>query len=539
MMFVLLSGQEVSQDFLQELIESLADVQPPTLRDRALDWSAYYDTPAKVPDWFVSPLMQLFTRSRAGSISGARRSIARAQLLRLLGRREAAVKLLDETARGLRGVNGEAVIILQWELNEARLKLGAKTDFGEWAQCVRSSRIEGSIFIEVLRLSAAREAHDARAAHDIRRLAGGLPNVFEAERLQWIATLPEASPQDRTAARAYWMLLGWTETKQQDPGGIVIQAAGLPPQLLEAADNIQLAIGQFFQNWPDFSDLLSEVFKTTGPVPEVVAIRPETRLGLLPWEMASVLNGHRQVYRTSATAAAAHFPPQPVLPKQSVLYVGPDESLGGQLESLGASSGGSIEEFYARYYAFPGVLRDADPTLLHETIKQTPQATLIHIACTLRETSGGIYLDIEETRVRGTSFGIDYKDTNRDVADLHLNVSRVDRALQQLQIPPFLVLDVANPFNTTEAIRMLLRNRFATQLFDLGHVRGILGCGLAQPWGRYELSQATVGALMTKTVGETLAELRQATASLEDSLPGMGSALWTNNCNDRLFANGM
>lgn len=222
---------------------------------------------------------------------------------------------------------------------------------------------------------------------------------------------------------------------------------------------------------------------------------------------------------------------------RSVLYVGPDEASGPQLEALGPQSGGSIADFYGQYNGYPAVLRNADARFLQDTIKDMSELTLIHFGCTLRETSGGIYLDTEGTRDRGISFGIESKDTSRELLDLHLGVTRVDRALQQLPVPPFIVLDVANPFNISEAIRMLLlRNRFAAQLFDLGHVRGILGCGLATSWERYELTQAIVGALVNNTLGETLANLRRPSKALENVLPGMGSALWTNDPHDRLFA---
>jgi hypothetical protein len=546
MMFAVLSGEEASEKFMEELVETLADVQPPTLRDRSLEWEAYLANSIDVPERFVRPLSNLFTRSREGSVSGALRSIDRAHLQRLLGRREAAIKLLDQADRGLSGVGGEASLIAQWKLNEARLKLGQRTAYGELARRARSSRLRDTILLEVIKSSSAIEARYPQAARGVARLAEEPGNGFEAARLNWLATLPDATPQDHTAAREYRVRLGWTETKRRDNDRISIQSAALPASLLEVAGNIPAVIGLLLKDFPAFADLLSDAFKPATPLPEVIAIEPEAALNSLPWEIASILSGRLKVHRTSASAPAAHFAAQPILPKRSVLYVGPDETFGEDVESFAASSGGSLEQFYARHNAFPAVLRDADPRRLQDAVKETRELTLIHIGCTLRETSGGIYLDIEDTRSRGLSFGLEAQDTSREVLDLHLNVSRVDRALQLLSIPPFLVLDVAYPFNTTEAIRMLLlRNGFAAQLFDLGHVRGILGCGLASPWARYELSQAIVNALMTKSIGETMAELRErpgysthGNGDLEESLPGVGSALWTNSPDDRLFTIG-
>jgi tetratricopeptide (TPR) repeat protein len=542
MMFALLGGWGPVPEFLDELVETLSDVQPPTLRDRALEWSAYFWEPVKVPEQFVNRVMTLFTKSRVGSASGVRRGIARAHLMRLLGHRDTAVKLLEEAARGMHGITGESAVILEWELNEARLRLRDRTHYSELAERAGASEVRSTTLYDVIRVSAARERDESEAARGPQRLPAEPGNVFEAEKLRWLAMLPGARPEDRAGAQEYQARLGWTDGKEsKQPGGvgIAIRAAGLPQPLLKAADEVDVAMGWLLRDRAGFASELSEVLRVGGVLPEVVAIEPEARVSSLPWEMASVLSERRKVYRTLASAPALALPPQPVLPWSSVLYVGPDEEMGALVESFAASSGGSIEEFYERHKANPSVLRNADPRFMLEAMQSTPEVTLIHIACTLRETSGGIYLDFEDTRMRGKSFGIAAKDTSREALDLHLSVTRVDRALQGLRTPPFVVLDVANPYNVTEAIRMLLlRNRFAAQLFAMGHVRGILGCGLASPQDRYELSQATVNALMTKSVGETLADLRRPGGSLEDLLPGMGSGLWTNNPDDRLFATG-
>jgi hypothetical protein len=73
--------------------------------------------------------------------------------------------------------------------------------------------------------------------------------------------------------------------------------------------------------------------------------------------------------------------------------------------------------------------------------------------------------------------------------------SFLGRLFHGLPRPPFVVLNITHPLNEAEAVRMLLlRNIFATELFELGMVRSVLGCGFATPGERHALSATIADA---------------------------------------------
>jgi cellulose synthase operon protein C len=212
--------------------------------------------------------------------------------------------------------------------------------------------------------------------------------------------------------------------------------------------------------------------------------------------------------------------------------------------SFVSNSGGSIEQFYDRYGATTAHYLPTNPAeRLTAAIDQGFKLSIIHISGALRETSGGIFLDFEDTRDRGATYRGANTNTLRRTRDLEFDVSGLHHRLQTLMWPPFIVLDVPYAFNVTEAIRMLLlRNRFATQLFELGFVRGILGCGLGPPEDAFELNRNIVMGLMTQSVSATLRDLRRRPVGDGDpfnqALSITGAALWTNNPDDQLFIAG-
>jgi cellulose synthase operon protein C len=188
------------------------------------------------------------------------------------------------------------------------------------------------------------------------------------------------------------------------------------------------------------------------------------------------------------------------------------------------------------YYSLgiePHISFNPDPErLFEELLYNTPPPTLIHIIAAVRETSGGTYLDFVSTARRTASFDFDSR-----ISELSMTAFRLDRILAALREPPFVVLDISRPYNMTEAVRMLLlRNLFATQLFELGHVRGVLGHGFAQPWERLTLSYKIVEFLVRHNVAQAVhREDGPSPTKLEEALPHLAAALWTNHPDDYLF----
>jgi hypothetical protein len=84
---------------------------------------------------------------------------------------------------------------------------------------------------------------------------------------------------------------------------------------------------------------------------------------------------------------------------------------------------------------------------------------------------------------------------------------------------------------------LLLRNLFATQLFELGHVRGVLGCGLDLPGQQLHSTTQIVEGLVKASIVETLQRLHRSPATdLDEVLSRRAAALWTNSPSDRLFS---
>jgi hypothetical protein len=202
--------------------------------------------------------------------------------------------------------------------------------------------------------------------------------------------------------------------------------------------------------------------------------------------------------------------------------------------SFATASGGRLEDVYDRSGVRPTVTHVSNVKDLFDTMVSNLPPTLLHVVAGVREGSGGTYLDFASTshRLESLDFGSNYGEASLTTA------SFLSSLLGSLPRPPFVILDITHPHNSAEAIRMLLlRNIFATELFDFGKTRGILGCGLALPEERIALSAVVVDALLADRVTAPIRGLRAAGApdDLDHILPRQGAALWTNDPEDRLF----
>jgi hypothetical protein len=168
------------------------------------------------------------------------------------------------------------------------------------------------------------------------------------------------------------------------------------------------------------------------------------------------------------------------------------------------------------------------PEELHKELSSRPCAVL-HIVAAVREFSGGIFLDFESTEGR--------IEQRRGDEHSFLTPTYLDRVLDSLKHPPFVILDIARSDNDAEALRrLLLRNTYADHLFQLGNTCGVLACGLADRFSQ----EFTAGPLIREVmngapIGQVLRLVRanqQPTSPYSPfvtELPSLGAALFTDD----------
>jgi len=257
---------------------------------------------------------------------------------------------------------------------------------------------------------------------------------------------------------------------------------------------------------------------------EDAAIVPSRPVAALPWELGGALCRQSST-PVSASIAADRLHDGAV---QLLMPASSEDDV-----SIAASSGFGLEEVYHRHGIKPGVIHVSNVNVLSEAMNRKEPPALVHIVAAVREGPSGAHLDFASTTHRLESFG---GGSNYGEASL-TTASFLSRLFNGMSRPPFVILDITHPLNATEAVRMLLlRNIFATNLFELGMVRGILGCGLATPGERQELSATIADALLSDGVTAPIHRLRAEPPShLDHILPRHAAALWTNDPEDRLL----
>lgn len=514
-----------SANLLEEIEEVISNVQPLSLRDSVLDWVEHAGGPVLVPANFLRRLIALFARPSFQSVRGTRLLIQRADLYRIFGMTEEAEAQLARAH--------DASLLHAWRLNLARQRLGQRTDFLSLANRFADSDFAGTPLHGALRVKAAWEAlqdGNVQVAREI--LQGGLaeleneiPNVWQAYLLQARAEVAEPGSREKLESETVerYRSLGQTPTAAAtDDRVVIISEQDVAAHVSESARRPELAIDLLMADWSSVAEDLGRVLRERNA--QGAPIEPIGRLAALPWELAGVS------CRESSKTPIRFYQSDDAQRPGAVRVVRPE--VGEEEISHENVSGGQLEDVYHSFGIIPALSFNPDPERLYQELRSGAPPTLIHIIAAVREASGGTYLDFESTRHRAASFEID-----SGISELSVTAFRLDRMLAALLQPPFVLLDVARPYNLTEAVRMvLLRNLFATQLFELGHVRGVLGCGLAQPWERLSLAYEIVEALIHNTVARALRRRREpAQMSLEEALPRLAAALWTNSPDDRLF----
>jgi hypothetical protein len=524
LIFALVFGlRKADDDILRDIDTSVDRIQPISLRESVLDWIEYSHLRVEVPREFVRKLRGHFAPH---SPQALQLPIKCADLYRIFGMvPEAEAELADSP---------DTDLLPAWRANLARRRLGVPTSFGPLVRRFQESQFIGTPLYEAVRTAAAWEAlhnEGVTAAHaaapgDLQINPQDLPSIWQARRLDLLVEL--ASPADRLAlqkqAEDMYRLLGQAaQTVTPQGKARVIAPQNLPALLMIPTE---LMIDNIMGSWLLFVDEVTTALRANNA--ENAPIEVTGPLAAIPWEFAGV------TCRQSPKAPSTPYPPQNSRLQGAIQIITP---AGGEEEiSFGTGSGSQLEDVYSGLGLSPIVYRTrGDASLVKDMFAGIPPV-LLHIVAALREASHGTYLDFASTSHRTEIYSKSF-DTTTQVDDLSLSAFSLDRMLSSYPVPPFVILDIGRPYNITEALRMLfLRNLFATQLFELGHARGILACGLADSNERLALSSLCVAPLMQGTVTDAIKSLRAGgPGGIEFVLPRLGAAPWTNRPDDRLF----
>lgn len=491
---------------LEEIVDAVGSIQPLTRRNSLLDGIGHATDTIEVPANFVRRLAQLLPRPK--SAQGPQMLIERADLYRILGRREEGERVLATA--------GDGNALSAWNLNLARERMGLATGFGSLLDRFADSEFAGSPLHDAVRAKAAAEALQ-QGERDVatRLVQAGVPALAEEISNAWLDLFRhvqaelEGPPADALASAESSAVL------PPDEPLITLDEQALPSHFVAFEPVMDRLLGDSAGLVDEIGDLL--------PLRSEVALEARGRAAILPWELARTLLWRR----------SSHVPmPGKSFPNLSdpraVLLLAPDEQT--QEVALAATSGEQVEPVYHKEGARPQVVHRPDGSSLFRHLAKREGTALIHIVAAIRDSSIGPFLDFESTAERTRHLATPNTDS------VQLSASALDRALAAVPQPPFLLLDIARPHNTAEAVRMLLlRNLFATQVFELGHVRGILGCGLGLPEDRAPLLRFILPRLLHDIVSTPLRLRPPPSRNLERDLAWQAMALWSNNPDDRLF----
>jgi lipopolysaccharide biosynthesis regulator YciM len=292
-------------------------------------------------------------------------------------------------------------------------------------------------------------------------------------------------------------------------------------------------IDQLLGDWQGLATELGWVLKNLDAA-QSPAIETSGALTALPWELAGAVHRVHHLLRIGDGMPRSRH-------QGGVIHL---ISFQEEEEVDYASTTGSrLEDVYAQFGVTVEKIEAVPVQRLPETLQHNDGSpVLLHLVASMREgQNDAVFLDFGGTLRRSDSYG-PTKIMNSDTAleETTLSVERLDRLASIYPEEPFLVLDIARPSNQAEAVRMLLlRNLFASRLFERGHVRGILGCGLAQPDQRLLLASRWIEALLLGTpAGARHALADGVPADLDACLAQAAAALWSNAPDNPLFREG-
>lgn len=584
LLFGLLFGLEaVDEDFIDELIDAVVAVQPPSSRMTIFDWAEHVEYPITVDARVLSRLLALVHAPKADSSRIVRSYLRRAYLCRALGHHEEAVAQLERLDGLWKRRKDEKRLIQWWRINRARARLDLPTDFGALHRALVRTPLEHSGLYAAVRIAAVAEAlRDKQFAEATTLLALGIspldkepPNRWqrafeelEARRQrdggtfapdptdQLLAEIARTDANEEAAASAPALAFESASPHAAVPSRLSPAQAVAPPPRIEAphssesrfiaegpetitiraADAEWLQMGpdnlrhRLTEDWRSLAQQMAETLQRVAPnrftAPH--ALRVEGNAADLPWELAIAVAPLALFWRSAEDRPTVA--PRRLSEDGSVHILYPDRS--STTHTYEGTTGGSLEEMYGRHGIRPKVSFNPHPEYLASALQPAP--TVLHIVAGLRESTAGAYLDL-----LGGAESPDFSKTNRP----QLTASVLSRTLSTVDPAPFVVLDIVHPGNDAEAARLVvLRNSFARHLCSQRRVRGVLGTGLAHPVERLDIAQHVVRGLLTKTPFEALSAVRAAVAPPGSSdqltfvLSRAGASLWMADPLDRLFA---
>jgi tetratricopeptide (TPR) repeat protein len=568
LMFALSFGlREASDDFLEDVRETVGQIQPIGRTAEALEWVRDADGSLDVPQDFVNRVIGQFARPGIELASSIELMIRRADFYRVFGRVDDAAKELDRASAGwLKEAASEfkdaseGWLLRAWHLNLARKRLGqTETRFGSLLERARSADLAKYSLYGALLCEAADEALRAGDHDDAKKMLitysppqAELPNIWQARRANLLAKLaaPDDRPRLQREAAALYEALGQpaplnqsvleqsrgTErgdshelapaTKQaQRPRVITLSRSDLSPPLSGAALSHEIAIDSLCADWTELASELRRELRSRDA--EDVPIMLTHDIAALPWELGGAGTRCRQIPGLQRFPSIAGDRRRPGA-IQLLIPSGSEDDV--RIES---ASGFSLASVYSGLGAAPIATDVSDVELLFRAFNWNQPPELLHVVAAVREGSVGVYLDFGSTshRVQSMEGGSRYSGADQ------ITASFLSKLLGNLPQPPFVVLDITHPRNDAEAVRMLLlRNIFAAELFEFGAARGVLGCGLARPDEREGLLSWIIEALLYDRVPAAIRRLRsEPLGDLGHVLPRLAAALWTNDPEDRLF----
>lgn len=530
LIFSLIFGLDSGDELLRSIEECMSEVQPVSLRDSLLDWAEYSTTTVSVPQEFVRRLMEQMSRPAFESTRGSGMLIGRAHLYRVLGmsaESEAELARVDDTN-----------LLVGWRHCLARESLGLHAGYGALLERFVKSDFAATPLCAALRVAAAWEAVGGQDFAKAQSIFDGNPPEPAGLPLRWKERLNQLVTQLLTTSTRDLAVLPTLKFKAHRVSAfipeetVVLTEADIPNEWRSATASSDEALQLFFGVIPGLWQGLGNAMEAVldGKNAHGKAVEFIGRTGMLPWELGGAW------CRRSSKAVQSDFAPLPTPQFGAVLVLLPGESA-SEISST-SDSGFSIEQVYQSYGFSPQTLPVFDDL---PTLANTPPPVVIHIVAAIREATNGVYLDFSTSEHRAQSFG-------QAASGISLTAFRLDRMLAAFPTPPFVILDPGLPYNRTEAVYTLLRrNTFATQLFELGHVRGVFAGGLANSYERFLLTSRYVAALLRGNVIDALDALRsdvpdhpQRLSTFSDQdfefvLARLGAALWTNAPQDRLF----
>ena len=440
-----------------------------------------------------------------------------------LGRREEALQPTEEAVRIRRELSQSNPAFLS-DLAMALNNLGILySELGRHEEALKPKEEAASIHRELAATNAAFLPELASSLNDLGksykalgRIDEAMQPTQEAEKIIRKLAISNPAEHDDLKRSTIWI---------SDSAASKIKTS-LEPAFAPVID-------QLLADWQGFATELGEVLKNLeaadGP-----AIETSGALAALPWELAGADHRVHNLLRIGDGMPRSRYQGGVI----RLISFQEEEEV-----DYASTTGSRLEDVYAQFGVTVEKIEAVPVQRLPETLQHNDGSpVLLHLVASMREgQNDAVFLDFGGTLRRSDSYG-PTKIMNSDTAleETTLSVERLDRLASIFPEGPFLVLDIARPSNQAEAVRMLLlRNLFASRLYERGHVRGILGCGLAQPDQRLLLASRWIEALLLGTpAGARHALADGVPADLDACLAQAAAALWSNAPYNPLFREG-